>query len=180
MPDAGISREEAALFRPETYDAVRRPLLESSTLPPQCYTSPEFYKREVQTIFMKVWNFIGRDDRIPNAGDYFSIEFAGVPVIVVRGSTGDVRAFANTCRHRGALLAQGEGNCRAFRCPYHSWTFDTDGALLVAPEMEQTLDFKPEDWHLTPIRLLSFAFIWAGAGVFAVDLALRLKRQTGA
>jgi choline monooxygenase len=158
MPDIAISREESALFHPETYAAVRRPLLESSTLPPQCYTSPEFYKREVQTIFMKVWNFIGRDDRIPNAGDYFTIEFAGVPVIVVRGSTGDVHAFANTCRHRGALLAQGEGNCRAFRCPYHSWTYDIDGALIATPQMDLTKNFDPAEWHLTPIRLER----WAG------------------
>jgi phenylpropionate dioxygenase-like ring-hydroxylating dioxygenase large terminal subunit len=153
MLDAAIATEDQALFQAETYASVRKPLLEASTLPPACYTSPAFYKREVQTIFMRVWNFIGRADRIPNAGDYFTIEFTGVPVIIVRGKDGVVRAFANTCRHRGALLAEGEGNCRAFRCPYHSWTFDIDGSLMVAPEMEQTLDFKPEDWHLTPIRL---------------------------
>ena len=158
MPDIAIALEELALFRPETYTGVRRPLLESSTLPPQCYTSHDFYKREVQTIFMKVWNFIGRGDRIPNAGDYFTIEFAGVPVIVVRGSDGEIRAFANTCRHRGSMLAQGEGNCKAFRCPYHSWTYDIDGALIVAPQMEQTTAFDPADWHLTPVRLEC----WAG------------------
>ena len=107
---------------------------------------------------MKVWNFIGRADRIPNAGDYFTIEFAGVPVIVMRGSDGEVRAFANTCRHRGALLLEGEGNCRAIRCPYHSWTYDIDGKLIVAPEMDATSGFDPAEWHLTPIRLES----WAG------------------
>jgi phenylpropionate dioxygenase-like ring-hydroxylating dioxygenase large terminal subunit len=146
------------LFRPETYAAVRRPLLEASTLPPACYTSPAFYRREVQTIFMKVWNFIGRADRIPDAGDYFTIEFAGVPVIVMRGADGEVRAFANSCRHRGALLLDGEGNCRAIRCPYHSWTYDTDGKLIVAPEMDATSGFDPAEWHLTPIRLED----WAG------------------
>jgi choline monooxygenase len=158
MPDVSITLDELDLFRPETYAAVRRPLLESSSLPPQCYTSPEFYRREVQTIFMKVWNFVGRDDRIPKAGDYFTIEFAGVPVIVVRGSNGDVHAFANTCRHRGALLAQGEGNCRAFRCPYHSWAYDIDGALIATPQMDLTKNFDPAEWHLTPIRLER----WAG------------------
>ena len=62
----------------------------------------------------------------------------------MRGSDGDVRAFANTCRHRGALLAQGEGNCHAFRCPYHSWAYDIDGALIVAPQMDQTKGFDPD------------------------------------
>jgi len=158
MLDVVSSFEESPLFRPETYAAVRRPLLEASTLPPACYTSPGFYRREVQTIFMKVWNFIGRADRIPDAGDYFTIEFAGVPVIVMRGADGEVRAFANSCRHRGALLLDGEGNCRAIRCPYHSWTYDTDGTLIVAPEMDATSGFDPAEWHLTPIRLED----WAG------------------
>ncbi len=167
MLDVPFSFDEAALFRPETYSAVRRPLLEASTLPPACYTSPAFYRREVQTIFMKVWNFIGRADRIPDPGDYFTIEFAGVPVIVMRGSDGEVRAFANSCRHRGALLLAGEGNCRAIRCPYHSWTYDVDGKLIVAPEMGKTRDFDPAEWHLTPIRLESwggFIFINFDAG----------------
>jgi phenylpropionate dioxygenase-like ring-hydroxylating dioxygenase large terminal subunit len=90
--------------------------------------------------------------------DYFTIDFTGVPVIVVRGSDGEVRAFANTCRHRGALLAEGEGNCRAFRCPYHSWAYDIDGAMIAAPQMDQTRGFDPADWRLTPIRLER----WAG------------------
>src|SRR5260370_27483614 len=99
MPDVAIGREETALFRPETYAAVRRPLLESSTFPPHSYTSPEFYKREVQTIFMKVWNFIGRGDRIANAGDYFPLEFPAVPAIVDRGVDCEILAFANTRPH---------------------------------------------------------------------------------
>src|SRR4051812_10323841 len=58
------------LFNPATYEAVRRPLLEAETLPVACYTSEEFFRREIDTIFMKVWNFIGRVDYIPKAGDY--------------------------------------------------------------------------------------------------------------
>ena len=56
------------LFDPKTYAAVRRPLLEAETLPVACYTSEEFLKREIDTIFMREWNFIGRADYIPNAG----------------------------------------------------------------------------------------------------------------
>lgn len=167
MLDVPFHLDESVLLRPETYAGVRRPLLEASTLPPACYTSPAFYRQEVQTIFMKVWNFVGRADRIPDAGDYFTIEFAGVPVIVIRGADGEVRAFANSCRHRGALLLEGEGNCRAIRCPYHSWTYDVDGRLIVAPEMGETRGFDPAEWHLTPIRLEGwggFIFINFDAG----------------
>ncbi len=146
------------LFSEATYDGVRRKLTQAETLPPACYTSAEFYRREVQTIFMKVWNFIGRDDRIPAPGDYFTLEFTGVPVIVVRGREGEVRAFANTCRHRGAMIALDEGNCRAFRCPYHSWTYGLDGSLIATPEMDQTEAFDPAAYGLVPIRLER----WAG------------------
>jgi len=152
----GISPE--VMFSPETYARVRLPLEEAETLPAWCYTSAAFYKREVERIFMKVWNFIGRDDRIPNAGDFFTLTFTGVPVIVARGADGEVRAFANTCRHRGSMVALGEGNCRAFKCPYHSWVYGLDGSLLTAPEMQQTRNFDPSAYGLIPIRLER----WAG------------------
>src|SRR5688572_30293903 len=89
------------LFDPRTYANVRKPLLEAETLPPACYTSEEFFKREVETIFMKVWNFVGRADLAPNSGDYYTVDFAGVPLLIVRGEDNQVRAFVNSCRHRG-------------------------------------------------------------------------------
>jgi len=127
-------------------------------MPPWCYTSAAFYQREVERIFTKVWNFIGREDRIPNSGDYFTLEFVGIPIIVVRDVAGEVRAFANTCRHRGSLVAQGEGNCRAFKCPYHSWAYSLSGELLSAPEMDETKGFDTKDYGLIPIRIER----WAG------------------
>jgi choline monooxygenase len=148
----------ADLFSPAHYAKVRLPLTEAETLPPWCYTAEAFYAREVERIFRKVWNFLGRADRIPKAGDYFTLEFAGVPLIVVRGQDGQVRAFANTCRHRGSLVAQGEGHCRAFKCPYHSWAYGLSGELLSAPEMDQTAGFDPQHYGLIPIRLE----LWAG------------------
>ena len=149
---------ETSLFERAAYAGVRRPLEDAETLPPHCYTSGAFYQREVKRIFMKVWNFIGRADRIANPGDYFTLEFAGVPVIVVRDQDGRVRAHANSCRHRGALIGFGEGNCRAFKCPYHSWVYGLDGKLLGAPEIDCTRHFAFEDYGLVPVRLEE----WAG------------------
>ena len=68
---------------PSLYASTRRPVMDAETLPPAAYTSEEFYAREVESIFMKEWNFIGRADYIPNPGDYFTLEFVGVPLIVV-------------------------------------------------------------------------------------------------
>ena len=143
----------ASLFDPAHYAGVRRPLAQAQTLPPWCYTSEAFFRREVETIFLKEWNFLGRADRIPAAGDYFTVTFAGVPVIVLRDKAGAVRAYANTCRHRGAAMLSGEGNCKTIRCPYHSWVYDLDGKLIVAPEMEQTEGFHLSDYPMIPLRL---------------------------
>jgi len=132
---------------------VRLPLLEAETLPPWTYSSPGFYAREVAAIFGKVWNFIGRADRLGEAGSYFTLDFAGIPIAVVKGKDGRIRAFANTCRHRGARLLAGEGKTNAILCPYHSWNYSLSGALRVAPEMDQTAGFNTADFGLTEFRV---------------------------
>jgi len=144
---------EHDMFDPAHYAAVRRPLLEAETLPPWCYSSEAFYRREVRNIFMKVWNFLGSAEQIPNPGDYFTVTFAGVPIIILRDTAGRLRAFANTCRHRGSELLSGTGNCRTIICPYHSWTYGLDGALAGAPEMNQTEGFDPAQYGLVAVRL---------------------------
>jgi phenylpropionate dioxygenase-like ring-hydroxylating dioxygenase large terminal subunit len=137
----------------KAYASTQRPALAAETLPPFAYTSGDFYRREVERIFLKEWNFMGRADLVPNPGDYFAVELVGVPIIVVRGQDGMVRAFANHCRHRGSALVDGEGNCRAFKCPYHSWVYGLDGRLLGAPEMQQTEGFDPAQYGLIPVKL---------------------------
>jgi phenylpropionate dioxygenase-like ring-hydroxylating dioxygenase large terminal subunit len=141
------------IFHPRYYEAVRRPLLDAETLPPWCYTSGAFYGREIERIFRKVWNFVGSVDQIPNPGDYFTLEFAGVPTIILRAEDGALRAFANSCRHRGSELLSGKGNCNLIVCPYHSWSYHLDGRLSAAPEMQQTHDFDPNRYGLVPIRI---------------------------
>ena len=142
------------IFDPKIYEAQRRPFAEAESLPAWCYTSEAFYRREVGRIFMKVWNFLGRTDQIPNPGDYYALEFAGVPIIITRDKDNQVRAFANTCRHRGAMLLEaGQGNCRAIKCPYHGWVYGLDGSLQGAPDMEETRGFCKENYGLVPVRL---------------------------
>lgn len=151
--------DDARMFDPALYAAVRRPLLEAETPPAWIYTSPAFYRREVERIFRREWQFLGRTEQLARPGDYLSMEFAGVPIIIVRGQDGTVRAFANTCRHRGSLLLdEGHGQCKAIVCPYHSWTYDLDGRLAGTPDMDRTEGFRAEDFPLLPVRLEE----WAG------------------
>src|SRR6202158_1415060 len=144
---------EADLFHPRHYEAVRRPLLDAETLPAWCYTSPAFYRREVERIFMKVWNFVGSVHQIPNPGDYFTLTFVGVPLIILRDASGAIRAFAHSWRHRGWERLSGSGSCKLIVCPYHSWTYELDGALRGAPEMDKTHDFDKSKHGLIPIKV---------------------------
>ena len=144
------------IFDPANFAEVRRPTVEASVLPACCYTSPEWYQREIETMFKKEWLMVGRADRIPNAGDYFCVDIAGEPVIVVRDHAGQVRAHSASCRHRGTPVASGEGNCKAFQCPYHRWVYSLEGDLLGAPEMQRTKNFDRADYGLVPVRLESW------------------------
>jgi choline monooxygenase len=141
------------IFDPKHYEGVRKPLLEAETMPAFAYTSPEFYQREVERIWRKTWNFIGSADQIRNNGDYFTLNFAGVPIIVLRDHDGKMRAFANTCRHRGSELLEGKGNCKLIVCPYHSWTYELSGDLRGTPEMDKTLNFNKADYALISIAI---------------------------
>ena len=141
------------IFDPKHYEGVRKPLLEAETMPAFTYTSPEFYQREVNRIWHKIWNFIGSADQIANNGDYFTLSFTGVPVIVLRDQDGQIRAFANTCRHRGSELLEGRGNCKLIVCPYHSWSYELNGKLRGAPDMDKTAAFNKSDYALTPIAV---------------------------
>ena len=157
---------------PAFYANVMKPPLEAESLPAWCYTDPDFHKLEVERIFMKVWNLVGRADLTPEPGDYLATDVAGVPIILVRGRDGEARAFANSCRHRGTKLLSGEGNCRAIVCPYHSWSFDLDGSLVSAAGMEETVGFDKADHALVPLRLESWAdFLFVNFDPSAESLA---------
>jgi choline monooxygenase len=146
------------LLDPNAYAAVRKPLLDAETLPPACYSSREFYQREVSNIFLKCWNLIGRAEYVKNRGDYFTLSLVGVSLIIMRGDDGRIRAFINSCRHRGAKLLEGEGHCKAIRCPYHSWLYSTRGDLRAANGMQDTRNFDPSGFGLTEVRL----DMWSG------------------
>ena len=141
------------IFDPAAYANVRQPLLAAETLPTWAYTSEEFYRAEVERIFMREWNFLGHVGMLPANGDYECVNFVGVPIVLLRDGSGEVRAFANSCRHRGAKVVEGSGNCRAFKCPYHQWVYGLDGKLRGTDGMEKTENFDRSRYGLIPIRL---------------------------
>jgi phenylpropionate dioxygenase-like ring-hydroxylating dioxygenase large terminal subunit len=147
-----------AMFRPEIYGGVRREVTRASTMPPVAYTAPGWYERECETIFFREWLMAARAEEIPEPGDYLRLDIVGEPVLLVRGDDRVIRAMSAACRHRGAEVVTGRGNCRAFTCPYHGWSYGLDGALIGVRGMEEVEDFSLDDFGLMPIRCES----WGG------------------
>ena len=141
------------------------------SLPAWTYSDPEFFAAEKERVFAPSWQVVCHVSDVPEAGDWRSIEIIGESVIVVRQKDGGLRAFANTCRHRGTRLLDGRGRCRTIVCPYHAWTYGPDGSLLGAPGMQDRPGFDRADWGLTPVRSESWqgfvfvSFTDAGPGL---------------
>lgn len=112
----------------------------TQTLPIERYVSEEWFKAETERLFLNKPMFLGVANEVPNAGDYIAVDWInGLSILMVRGADNQVRAFANVCRHRNARLVEnGKSGCkRKFSCPYHAWTYNTEGELVGAPDFER-------------------------------------------
>ncbi len=126
----------------------RKPPEEAWSLPPEVYTDDHILSAEMERIFRRQWFCVGRADQLAEAGDYTCLDFAGLSIILLRDKGGALRAFANTCRHRGARLLDGSGRVSGIRCPFHSWAYKLDGGLAGAPHMEAVSGFCKSDFGL--------------------------------
>lgn len=123
-------------------------------LPPAVFTSPALFEVEQRAIFAKSWIHLADLDDVVGPGAYATAMIGRTPVMVVRDrKTGELRGFLNACRHRGAMLLDGKGTCdKQIKCPYHAWSYGTDGALLGVPHREEfACDIST--MGLVPIRI---------------------------
>jgi len=98
------------------------------------YTDPAVFAEEQARIFRRVWLWLGHESQLKRPGDFFTARLAGERVIVARHIDGTIHAFHNRCTHRGAeVCLAAAGNARSFVCPYHAWTYRTDGSLASVP-----------------------------------------------
>jgi len=115
------------------------------------YTDPEYYKQDLENIFYKDWLFVGHDCELPKTGSYLTVQIGAYPVVIVRDAQGGIRAFHNSCRHRGSRICAAEkGTAAKLVCPYHQWTYELDGRLLFARQVGP--DFKPAEYGLKPVH----------------------------
>ena len=130
------------------------------TLPREFYVDPDVYQLDLDHIFYSQWLFVGHDCEMPKPGDYITLKVGDYPIIVVRDRQQKIRAFHNTCRHRGSRICSAEkGSAVRLVCPYHNWSYDLDGRLLFARDM--TKPFDPKLLGLKPIACETAAgFVW--------------------
>ncbi|MEO8813326.1 MAG: aromatic ring-hydroxylating dioxygenase subunit alpha [Caulobacteraceae bacterium] len=123
-------------------------------LPAARYYDPAVFAAEIERIFKRVPLLLAATAELPDPGDYKTLEAVGVPVLIVRGQDKVVRAFVNSCSHRGTSVAtEPTGNARRFVCPYHGWTFTQKGELMGVASAD---DFGPIDkscYGLTPLPM---------------------------
>ena len=102
------------------------------------YLSRQVFRLEQEHFFANTWNYVGHDSQIPRISDYLTLDIGGRPLIVVRHSDSSIKVLMNRCSHKGSRVVSAPcGNTgKVFRCPYHAWTYRTDGSLLNFPVKE--------------------------------------------
>jgi phenylpropionate dioxygenase-like ring-hydroxylating dioxygenase large terminal subunit len=157
------------------------------TLPAEWYTSEEVFQRERGRIFRRNWQFVGLTEQVARPGDFFTVQAGDVPLVVVRDTEGDLRAFINVCRHRGSqLVLDACGNRKTLQCHYHAWTYNLDGTLRAAPGSRDEPGFDPREFPLVAAQVDTWGpFIFVNPDLAAPPLASvlgelpRMVEQTG-
>lgn len=135
----------------------------AETLPSRFYTAPAVLALEKERIFHRTWQFVGTlaqpcgevngtQRTLADPQSYFTFDLAGEPIVVVRDTSGTLRAFSNVCRHRAGPIAQGSGCRKVFNCAYHGWTYTLDGRLIGTPEVEGMEFFDRSTMGMVPLR----------------------------
>jgi phenylpropionate dioxygenase-like ring-hydroxylating dioxygenase large terminal subunit len=131
-------------------------------LPAWVYNNAELSRLELERVLLPSWQIVCHVNSIPKTGDYQTFDLGPESVMVVRDRDGSIRAFHNVCRHRGARLLDGPGNCPAtITCPYHGWTYRHDGGLIGMPVRESFPGLDRSEHGLRPVRVdIAMGFVW--------------------
>lgn len=165
----------------EISDTAALPLERAQTLPAAVYTSAEWHAFERERVLPQEWLSVAHVSQVPRRGDFVRIDVLGEPMLVVRGKDDRVRVLSRVCRHRGMdLMPEGHGyadagNERTLLCPYHYWSYDLDGQLKGAPEMQKAEGFDRSEVCLHEHRSEIFeGFVFVTQSPEASPVAERL------
>jgi nitrite reductase/ring-hydroxylating ferredoxin subunit len=180
----------------ESLSASRGTFDQAIGLPPTVYHDPDFHRFEMDAVFGADWLCIGRQEQIPEVGDYLAVTRSGEPLIMVRSRDRSIRVMSAVCQHRAMCITAStdrtdddmldppdlqSGSGRSFRCPYHYWVYDLDGQLIGAPEMSRTTGFEMADIQLPSMAVEIWnGFVFANFDDKAAPLAPRLAKLDAA
>ena len=132
----------------------KAPLAEASTIPGPWYVDSRIAELEALTVFTNSWQVVGRVDQVAKPGQFVTATVAGEPIVAVRGSDGQLRAFYNVCRHHAAkVVTEPCGSAAILHCPYHGWNYGLDGSLKGMPEFDGVRNFERQDNGLVPVQV---------------------------
>ncbi|MFF2807296.1 aromatic ring-hydroxylating dioxygenase subunit alpha [Streptomyces sp. NPDC058000] len=134
------------------------------TLPGRAYTDPDVFRQEQEAIFERLWFCAVRSADLARPGAFRTVRVGRESVLITRNRAGELRAFLNICRHRGAQLCTEESGevRRNLQCPYHAWTYDLDGRLVAAPNLQKMPDIDRTERGLVTVPLrewLGYAWV---------------------
>ena len=111
------------------------------SLPRAFYTDANFFQMDMELLWYREWLFAAHTFELPEAGSYITLQIGDYPILLVRDKSGDIRAFHNSCRHRGSRICTApKGKAKRLVCPYHQWTYTHDGSLMSARHMANEID----------------------------------------
>ena len=129
-----------------------------SRIPNRAYFDASWFDAEQVHLFEKLWIFAGVVNDLPEPGSYMTRKIGRVPVLLVKDESGEIKAFHNACRHRGAQLLEGKGQCKSISCPYHAWNYGLNGELRAVPQHKgQFPNLKLSDWPLKALACETIA-----------------------
>ena len=167
---------QRATLTPQDMDRISagyHPLPEHShSLRAEAYTDPMWDVADREAIFARTWQWVCHVEKVRDPGSYLAVEVAGQPIVIVRGSSGELRAFYNVCKHRAHELVSGEGTVRNLVCPYHAWTYGLDGQLKASRRADRLPGFRNEEICLDGVQVEEFGgFVYVNLDSSAVALA---------
>jgi phenylpropionate dioxygenase-like ring-hydroxylating dioxygenase large terminal subunit len=121
--------------QPASYQLESYRFLGDGDIPFERYTSPDFFKAEIDKMWSRTWQWACREEHIPEAGDYYVYDIGPYSLVITRTQSGEIKAYYNACLHRGTKLKPSftEGWSPKLTCPFHGWTWDLDGKLADLP-----------------------------------------------
>src|ERR1019366_3121134 len=156
----------------------RSPLEQAYTIPASWYVDARVAELERQNVFGQTWQVVARADQLQRPGQFVTSNLAGEPLVIVRGTDRQLRAFYNVCpHHAAAVVTEAQGTAGIFRCPYHGWSYGLDGSLKGAPGFEGVCSFDRAQNGLVSVRVEAWEqFVFVNLDPKAAPLADFLGR----